>query len=187
MATSRVLRHRYWIWSSVAVSACAITALVGGRAARVTDSPTSASVQSSPPSPRAEASPPSEPVPAESEPQHALAPQVAAASAQPTQTAPGAPVIESPEVIASMDLEFVKEEVERMDRELEQRNAIERLNSGDTSQSERLELGALIQRAALFRHRLLEDAVEALALDVDRYGKTHEARVAELRKKSIRH
>lgn len=185
MATLKVSHHRSWIWLSTVV-ACAVALISTMRGAKLTELSTSVNTQSTPPSLSLESPTPAEALPTDPDRQRDPTLQVATASAQPAEPAQGAPVVEPPEVIASMDLEFIREEVDRMDRELEQRNAIARLNSEDLSQSERLELGALIQRAALFRHRLLEVAVEALALDVDRYGKTHEARVAELRKNSIR-
>jgi hypothetical protein len=93
----------------------------------------------------------------------------------PTDTAP---VIETPEVIATFDVEFVRSEVERMSKELEDRKAIERLNNDSVTESERIELGALLQREALFRHRLLEANVEALAQEVEDYEKGHVSRVA---------
>ncbi|MGC4064999.1 MAG: hypothetical protein QM784_10230 [Polyangiaceae bacterium] len=99
---------------------------------------------------------------------------------------PGAPVIESPEVIASMDIEFVADEVKRIDKELHDRNAIERLNSGDVSDAERLEFGAMMHRAALFRHRLLEHSVESLQNDVEEYSKGHAERVAKYSKQVAR-
>jgi hypothetical protein len=96
---------------------------------------------------------------------------------------PSAPVIESPEVIASMDIEFVRDEVERVERELESRKAIERLNNGEASEAERLEFGAMMQRVALLRHRLLEDSVDSLSQSVAEYEKSHATRVAEYSKK----
>lgn len=91
-----------------------------------------------------------------------------------------APAIETPDVIASMDIEFVRDEVKRMDEELERRRAVERLNGEEASPDERAELGALFQRSALFRHRLMEDEVESLSNTLAAYEKTHAARVAEL-------
>jgi hypothetical protein len=98
----------------------------------------------------------------------------------------GAPEIESPDVIASMDIEFVAEEVKRMDKELLDRNAVERLNSGEATDAERLEFGALMHRIALFRHRLLEDSVESLQKDVEEYSQGHAERLAKYSKKVIR-
>jgi hypothetical protein len=93
-----------------------------------------------------------------------------------------APVIETPDVIAGMDLGFVRDEVKRMDQELEKRNAIERLNNAEVGDEERLELGAMFQRVALFRHRLMEVDVESLTAEVAKYEKLHAERVAQFTK-----
>lgn len=91
----------------------------------------------------------------------------------------GAPAIESPELIDTMDIEFVRDEIRRIDKELEERKAIQRLNNGEVSETERLELGAMMERAALFRHRLAKDTANTLTQEVANYENTHEERVAE--------
>ncbi|MGE5784053.1 MAG: hypothetical protein ACM3ZE_05660 [Myxococcales bacterium] len=91
----------------------------------------------------------------------------------------GAPAIESPEVIDTMDVEFVRDEIRRIDKELGDRKAVERLNNGEVSETERLELGAMMERVALFRHRLAKDTVNTLTEEVANYEKAHEERVAE--------
>jgi hypothetical protein len=103
-----------------------------------------------------------------------------------TQTAgpvPDDPTIEPPDEIATTDFDLLREEVGRMDKELEERKAIERLNKDEVSAQERLELGTMIQRVALFRHRLLEAEVGQLGDDVARYEEMHAQRLAEFSKK----
>jgi hypothetical protein len=104
----------------------------------------------------------------------------------PTEKPSGAPEIESPEVIATMDLDFVEDEVKRMDQELLDRKAVERLNSGEATDAERLEFGAMMHRIALFRHRLIEQSVESLQQEVEAYGKGHAERLAKYTKRVAR-
>src|SRR5687767_14458935 len=71
-----------------------------------------------------------------------------ASSLSPTSLEP----LETPEAMASMDHAYLRSELERMEGELEDEHAIERMNAEDVTQDERVAFSRKLERIAMMRH-----------------------------------
>lgn len=96
-----------------------------------------------------------------------------------------APPVEPAGVIETMTENELRDTVSEIARELLERNAIGRLNSGAATDSERAEFGSLMHRHALMQGQLARLAAEDLEREVADYEKVHNARVAKYLAKDV--
>jgi hypothetical protein len=104
---------------------------------------------------------------------------VAPAGEAPAPPAPREPPpVEPIEVLETMTKEELHADVARIEEELDQRDAVRRLNEDRVPPEERAELGTMVERAALMRAQLVKIQLSEIEHDFADYEKGHAARIA---------